>query len=206
MKSKTTFLLASMAAFVLFTVGAFAQKPNIYKGDFSALKGEENINVKFTYEDMSVGKFDKEADYLAEKVADKNKDEAGEGDAWKAKWIDDREFRFEPKFFELFNEYGKDNGFEGGEFDDAKYTLVINTYHTEPGFNVGVMRRPAHINVDIQLVETAAMDKALGKLKMEKVPGRDAWGFDFDTGYRLQESYAVVGKVLAKYFTKKVYK
>jgi hypothetical protein len=205
MKLKNTVLMACLSLFLVAAFTSQAQKPDVYEGSFSALKGEKKINVQFTYEDMSVGKFDKEEDYLNEKVTEKNKDEAGSGDTWKQKWIDDREFRFEPKFFELFNEYGKNIDVMANDKGDGKYTLIINTYHTEPGFNVGVMRRPAHIHADLWLVETTNQEKVLGKMRMEKVPGRDAWGFDFDSGYRLQESYAVVGKILAKYLDKKVY-
>ena len=194
---------------VLFTFLAVsplsAQKLNFKKGDFKALKGESRVNVEFVY-DTSVGKFDKEADYVAEKVAEKNKDEKGSGDAWKVNWEADRKERFEPKFYELFNERSETNGFEAFRFDDAKYTFIIKTTHLEPGWNVGVMRRSAHINVEITLVETASRDKILGKAIMEKVPGRDAFGYDFDTGYRIQEAYALTGKILVKYLMKKVFK
>ena len=41
---------------------------------------------------------------------------------------------------------------------------------------------------------------------MKKVPGRDVWGFDFDTGKRLEEAYAMTGKIFGKYLNKKVFK
>lgn len=191
---------------LLFTAnGLHAQKVRVKDGKFDALKGQEKVNVKYNYDNMSVGKFEKEEDYINEKVQEKNEDEAGTGDEWKRKWMDDREARFEPKFEELMNEYLQDEGMMVGRYPEAKYTLVVHTTFTEPGFNVGVMRRPAYINVEIHLVETANMDKNLATAKVEKVPGRDAMGFDFDTGYRLQESYAKLGKTFAKYLTKKVF-
>jgi hypothetical protein len=182
-----------------------AQKTDLYEGSMDALKGQSKVNAVYDYSKMSVGDFDKEADYLDEKSADRNKDEAGSGDSWRMKWAADREARFEPKFEELFNEYMSGHKLKAGHYPDAKYTIIVKTTHTEPGWNVGVMRRSAHINAEIWLVATANMDKALGKFKLTKVPGRDAWGFDFDTGARLEESYAMTGKVFAKYRDKKVF-
>ena len=202
MKNK---LFSFILVFLVGIVSVNAQKVQVKKGDFDALKGQTELNVEFKYE-TSVGKFDKEADYLAEKVAEKNEDEAGAGDAWKAKWLADRTERFEPKFFELFNAYKKKTGLEANDYGNAKYTLVFNTTHTEAGWNVGVMRKSAHINAELTLVETANPDKVLGQAIMEKVPGRDAFGYDFDSGYRLQEAYALTAKVFAKYLEKKVMK
>lgn len=181
---------------------SFAQKTKVYEGNFKALKGETMVNVEYDYSNTSVGKFDKEQDYLDEKVQEKNEEESGSGDSWLIKWKSDREERFEPKFEELMNEYLSKDGVKVGKYPDAKYTLILKTTHTEPGWNVGVMRKSAHINADIWLVETGSED-ALGKMEMRKVPGRDAWGLDFDTGYRLQEAYAKCGKSLAKYLSKK---
>lgn len=192
----------SLFSLAFFSSALFAQKVKVYEGDFKALKGEKMINVEYDYSTTSVGKFDKEQDYLDEKVKEKNEDEPGTGDSWLIKWKSDREERFEPKFEELMNEYLGGEGIKVGKYPDAKYTIILNTTHTEPGWNVGVMRQSAHINADIWLVETGS-ENALGKMEMKKVPGRDAWGLDFDTGYRLQEAYAKCGKSLAKYLTKK---
>ncbi|MCB0661309.1 MAG: hypothetical protein KDC24_01110 [Saprospiraceae bacterium] len=194
-----------MAATLFFATEMSAQKVVMKSGKFDALKGQDEINVSYRYDNMGVGKFDHEEDYVDEKVREKNEDEPGSGDEWKRKWEDDREARFEPKFEELMTEYLKDQGTKVGRYPYAKYTLVIHTTFTEPGFNVGVMRKPAMINANISLVETDNMDKELAKATIEKVPGRDAMGYDFDTGYRLQEAYAKLGKTFAKYLVKKVF-
>ncbi len=204
MKFNTILAVLALSIFTLSSFSGQAQKLKFDKGDFKELKGQKEVNVSFEY-DMSVGKFDKEADYVAEKVAEKNEDERGTGDAWKEKWITDRKDKYEPKFFELFNIGLEKNKFEGYTNDNAKYTFVIRTTHLEPGWNVGVMRRSAHINVEIELIETGS-GKKVGIASMEKVPGRDAFGYDFDTAYRVQEAYALTGKILAKYLAKKVLK
>lgn len=177
------------------------QKITIQKGSVLPVKGEKML-VTFDYSGMAVGKFEKEEDYVAQKVADYNKDEAGKGDKWHESWVGDRERRFEPKFEELFNKYGEKEGTSAfTSATDAKYELNIHTVFTEPGFNVGVMRRPAYIDAIVTFKDRASGEE-VAVLKMEKCPGMDAMGYDFDTGVRIQESYAKLGKSLASFIVK----
>ena len=81
---------------------AMAQKVKLIEGDLSALKNEKSINTEFTYDKMKVGKFDDEAEYVSKKKEEYNKKEAGRGDTWATRWVDDREEKFEPQFNELF--------------------------------------------------------------------------------------------------------
>lgn len=195
--------VSTLLFLVSLTNTADAQKVNLYEGNLNFLKGQTMLNVKYDYSNMSVGDFEKEQDYLDEKIKEKNKEEAGSGDVWAKKWVADRKERFQPKFEELMNDHLGKKGVSLDSLGNAKYTIILKTTHTEPGYNVGVWRRPAAINVDIWFVEAANEANVLAKIKMEKVPGQDAWGFDFDTGYRLQESYAKCGKSLAGYLLKK---
>ncbi len=86
---------------------------------------------------------------------------------------------------------------------DAKYTLVLKTKRTEPGYNAGVWRRNAEIDADAVLVETTDKGKELAVVSIERSPGRQAWGGDYDTGVRIAEAYAKAGKELANFMAKK---
>ncbi|MDY6800622.1 MAG: hypothetical protein SVU94_05295, partial [Bacteroidota bacterium] len=77
-------LIAGMLVFG-FTVTK-AQKINIVEGDLGFLKGESVVNLEYDYSDMSVGKFEHEADYIAKKKAEYNEKEAGRGDKWEESW------------------------------------------------------------------------------------------------------------------------
>lgn len=200
---RTKSLIMAGAILVAFTTGAFAQKIKV-KGDMKFMKEVKVLDLEFTYDDMSVGKYDNEEDYLAERVAKRNEDEPGKGDEWRESWVNDREERFEPKFEELFNKYLSDEGIKAERgMNDAAYKAVIHTTHTEPGFNVGVMRRPAHINAEVMFINKET-GETVATMNLDKVPGQDAMGYDFDTGFRLQESYAKLGKAIGKYIVKKV--
>src|ERR1700737_2200846 len=102
----------------LITVSANAQKIKLIEGDLSPLKSETSISAEFTYDNMSVGKFDKESDYVAKKTADYNKKEPGRGDNWAKSWVRDRESMYEPKFIELFE---KESGMTVSTKKPAKY-------------------------------------------------------------------------------------
>ncbi len=187
---------------LVLTIGinAQAQKIKLVSGSLSPLASESKINVEYDYSDMSVGKYDKEADYIARKKEDYNKKEAGRGDSWEKSWISDRESRFEPQFEELF---AKHSGKNIGDHADAKYTLIFKTTRTEPGFNIHITRKNAEIDADVMIVETANRDKVVAKLTVARSPGRTFGGYDYDTGTRIQESYAAAGKALGGYIKKK---
>ncbi len=186
---------------LLASMNSHAQKLKLIEGDLAPLAKESSINIEFSYEKMSVGKFDNESDYVAKKTEEYNQKEAGRGDNWAKNWVRDRKDKFEPKFNELFEkEYEKQITYNSKK--PAKYTLIVKTTFTEPGFNVGVMRKNAQIDGEIWVVETADHSKVIAKIKMDNALGRTFGGYDFDTGGRISECYADAGKALGKYFRK----
>lgn len=197
MKNKIMVLLALISIWTTQTV--FAQKIKVQEGSLSALQGASKMNISFDYSDMSVGKFDREADYIAKKKAEYNKKEAGKGEAWEQDWIKDRSERYAPQFQELFNKNGK---IEVGNFPSEKYTMIVKTTRTEPGYNIAISRKNAEIAGEIHVVETANPGNIVLKLSFEKALGRSFGGYDYDTGFRIQEAYADLGKALGKYMSK----
>ena len=172
-----------------------AQKIKVTEGNIDAIKAETSLNFEFTYDSMKVGKYDKEADYVAKKTEDYNNKEAGKGDTWAKAWVEDRKDRFEPKFIELFTENsGKTKN------ATAKYTLIFKTIFTEPGYNIGISRKNAKIDAVVLIVETADHNNVVAKLSVDDALGRTFGGYDFDTGVRIMEAYADAGKALGKYF------
>lgn len=182
------------------SVGGYAQSVALAFGDLKWLGGEKTLQFEFSYEDMQVGKMS-EAEYVEKKVTEYNKKEAGRGDAWKKAWENDRKERFEPKFLELFDKYMSEKGITSAA-EGAKYVVKVNTNFTEPGFNVGVVRRNASVDVVCTVVEIATGNK-VAVVKVRDASANSFWGTDFDSGYRLQESYAKAGRELAKFLIKK---
>lgn len=194
---KATILLTA----VLTLSNVYAQKVKLKDGDLSALSSAKSINIEYDYSDMGVGKFDDEADYIKKKKEDYNKKEAGRGDKWEEAWVADRKNRFQPQFEELFNKYAP---MKGGENPGAKYTLIFKTTFTEPGYNIHISRKNAVIEGEAIIVETANKDKVLARIEVSKCQGRTFGGYDYDSGTRIQESYAMAGKGLGKFFKKEL--
>lgn len=188
---KKIFLLLGLMVAVIF---AQAQRIKKLEGDASVLKDEKKVNIVFTYENMRVGKFDKEADYIASKKAEYNKKEEGRGEKWEDSWIGDRKGRYEPNFVDLFMKY---TPFAVGDYADAKYTITINTTRTEPGFNIYITRKNAEVDLDITITETATK-KVVAEYTVKNSPGRTFGGYDYDTGVRIEEAYAAAGKHFGK--------
>jgi len=179
-----------------------AQTVKLAEGDLSGLKGEKQINVEFTYDSMSVGKYEKEADFVSYKKEQLNKQEAGRGDSWAIKWMDDRSYKFEPKFLEAFQNYSQ---MQAGQKKDAKYTVIFHTTFTEPGFSAGwPVRKSAEIRGEAIIVETTNRSHVLGRLTVEKAKGSPYGGFDFDTGVRITDAYGEAGKGIGKFIKDKI--
>ena len=191
MKNVFALVLVSLCTSVV------AQKIKLAEGDLGPLKGQTSIKTEFKY-DMSVGKFDKEDDYIAQKKKELNEKEPDRGDSWEKNWKADRQDRFEPQFRELFSKHSE----MSTTGDNAKYTLIFKTVHTEPGFNVHVMSKPAYIDAEAWIVEAQDPNKVIAKITITKALGRDVFGFDYETGLRLQEAYAKAGKELGGFIRK----
>jgi hypothetical protein len=194
---KTFLVVAFVFAFIGFTT---AQSFTLMDGDLSLIQKEKKMNVEFTYDNMGVGKFSKESEYVAQKISDYNQKEPGRGEKWAESWKADRANRYEPNFIQLYTKYAKTQML--GEFPDAKYTLIMDTKYTEPGYNIYVSRKNAHINADFTIVETADRSKVVAKISMLKAPGRTMGGNDYDTGARIEEAYAAAGKRLGIFIMK----
>jgi hypothetical protein len=178
------------------------QKTILKSGSFDFLQGQEVIFVKYDYSNLAVGEYDNEDDYIAYKISNFSASNAEKAENWKASWYGDRTARFEPKFEELFNKYIKSLKLEVRNTTmDAKYQLVVHTTFIEPGYNVYLERHDALINAEIIFSEIAT-GTVLANLTIENCPG--VGGMDFDTGYRIQEAYAKLGKSVARYIVGKL--
>ena len=195
---KKIILLTAAIGFIAF--GMMAQT-HAKKADYSFLKGEKSFNIEYVYEDMTVGKKLTEEEYVNKKVEDYNKKEAGKGDKWKISWEESRTKRYEPKFETLINKSMAKINMTASKNSDAKYTLIVKTIYTEPGYNIGISKRPAFVNFEFSFIETATKNVMHTSI-LHKVPGAQAMGYDFDTGSRIAECYAKGGKMLGAYIYK----
>ena len=198
---KKNIALISIAYFLLSAICVNAQKLKITNGNLDFLKDSKSILVKYDYSNMTVGKVT-ENEYLTKKSEELNQKEAGRGDKWKVMWAEDRKKRFEPKFEELFNKVIADKGVTATQnSSDAKYIMTIYTTWTEPGFYVGVSSKPALITGKIDFISVSEPKKQLAEIEFINSPG-NSMGATWDTGERIKESYAKLGKSLDSFLIK----
>ena len=204
-KIKINLLLA--AVLLLSVSGLHAQKMKLESGSLDFLKGATSVNIEYSYDSLIIGKLSEPA-YIEKKVAEMNKKEAGKGDQWLESWKHDRAARFQPKFEELLNKQFAERkaDMKVGADPAAKYTLVLKTTIIEPGWNIGISRRDAEVSASAVFVETQNRATELAVVTISRAPGRDAMGYDFDGGWRVQEAYAKAGKELGGFICKKALK
>jgi hypothetical protein len=191
---KATKSLLMICVMLSLSFAGFSQKIKTVEGDLAPLKNETKINIEFTYDEMSVGKYKKEQDYIDVKKEEYNKKEPGHGDRWAKAWVTDREGRFQPKFAQLFSENS-----DMVVTAKAKYTLIFHTTSTEPGYNIAISRKNAEIDGEVLIVETSNRNNVIAKLSVNNAPGKSVMGNDYDSGERISEAYAKAGKSLGKY-------
>lgn len=182
------------------SIVSHAQSIVLTSGSIDFIKDQTVLQFTFSYDEMLVGKLTEE-EYVNKKVTAYNEKEPGKGDEWKAAWFNDREERFEPKFLELFDKYMGEAGIISG-IEEAKYRIEINTDFTEPGWNIGLMRQNASIDLSCK-VKDIETNIQVASIKIRNASANNFWGTDFTSGYRVQETYAKAGRELAKFFIKK---
>ena len=196
MKSFTryTVLFVMLMTAVNFSM---AQEVSRTRGKLDFLKGETSINIELTYDKMSVGEFNKEADYIKKKKEEMNEKDVATGTTWATKWDEDKKDRFPAKFILGFTNTSKMT-----VSADAKYTLIFNTKALEPGYQAGISKKNAGIDGTVTIVETADRTKKLATLAIER-PGSNMFrGASFDAGARIADAYYLSGQKLGKFIVK----
>ncbi|MCF6407175.1 hypothetical protein L3C95_30040 [Chitinophaga filiformis] len=193
---KKLFALFVLAGAVAVTCKVQAQE--IVKGDLAFLKGATGVNVVFVYDDLTVGKDGKEANYIKRKKAEKDEKEPGTGATWEENWHADKTKSYKPKFIKLLSKYTE---WALNEDTKEKYTMVVNTKFIETGYYVGISSAAAELNLEIAIYDSSDMKKALCKITMDEV--RAGRGM-FDNASRIGEAYAKAGKDIGKLIAKKI--
>lgn len=189
---------------VLFsTTLLFAQKAKVLEGNIKNLKGIAQYDLIFDYENLEIPKYDSEEDFLKDKMQKREEKEAGAGEKFKKSWFADREDRYEPKFIESFNKRFDDNEVSVGKDNDAEYIMKVKTTFMYAGYNVGVVRRSSKVDAIISVYKKDDPSTLLYSVKYTKAEGNGAAGYDFNSGYRISESYAKLAKTLATTIRKK---
>ena len=187
--------------FICLTTSISAQTIKLVSGQLDFLKSENYVDIKFTYENMRVGKMTEE-EYVAKKMADYEKS-GKEPEKWRSMWLGDREKTYQPKFIELFDK--RMEPLKVKISSEGKYLLHIQTSFIEPGFNIGITRKNASVDFTATFIDKATGNE-VAKITVLKSSANDFLGTDFDAAYRIGECYAKGGRELGAFIVKKLKK
>lgn len=193
----------TLALILLLSITAIGQKLSVLDGNLKNLKDIKVYTMEFDYTNVQIPKFDNEEDFLKDKMTKREDKKAGDGERFKKSWFDDRPNRYHPKFIESFNKRFDDSAVKVQEAT-ADYTMKIHTTKLYPGYNVGIVRHNAEIDVTITVFETGNDSNVLfsGSYKNAQ-GGGGAFGYDYNSGYRISECYAKIAKTFSKDLKKK---
>jgi len=213
MKKSINLILLSF--FMVFSHTLFAQK--LSSGSLEPLAGQKSVNIQFDYSKITIGdaaspfatnKGISEEEYVANKVSDLNSKKPGDGDRWAKAWVDDRTLLFQPSFLKALNDKLEKSGMVVSENNsEAKYTIIVKTVFIDAGYNVGVSKKDAHINLIIDIAESSDPSKIIASVEMKNVYKKmqasyNGMTFDFAVGQRLQACYDQAGISFGKFLVK----
>ncbi|MFH0759472.1 MAG: hypothetical protein V2B15_19450 [Bacteroidota bacterium] len=166
-----------------------AQKKDSFEvteGSLDFLKGQKILLVTYDYNNMSVGVFPTEEEYINKKVTELNASEPGKGDKWKIVWINRRSEDYEPAFEMNFNKFLESTGIScSKDAKDAEINMKIHTVFLDGGSYPLVGRLDAIIT----------FSKATSGEEIAVVFANRCYG----KGYFLKDAYASLGKKFAKF-------
>lgn len=192
-----------LTLFTLLGAMTFAQRSTTAKeADYSFLDGKKDLSIVFDYEGMTVGKNQTEEDYVAETIAKKNEKKAGTGEEWQKAWENGKLNIYEPAFETMLAKKLGKNGIAVSQGEDAEVTLIVKTTRIEPGFNAGVAKMAAQIDVEYIFVETANKDNILAQIVMSRVVGGDSYAVSDRVVFAYRGAAARLGGYMLKYFKK----
>ena len=192
---KKIILLIAVSLSILSATNA--QKIKVISGDMSFMKDLAEISVVFEFpDDMKYGKMTLE-EYIKKEKSKREAKKEGDGDVWEEKFIGDQE-RFKSQFIYAMEKYAGDLYITEDD-PDYKYTMIVKTTFTEPGFNFGFRSKNSAIDLVISYVETEKLEEPIAVMSIKKAPG----AAHPDKGERVSDAYFTAAQHLGKYLKKK---
>jgi hypothetical protein len=176
-----------------------AQKMKLISGSMDGFKHEKIYNIKFKYDSMLVGADIPEKVYLKAKRKQWEIKEEGQGSEFVRLWFEDRKTLYQPAFIKNFEKYAKVKLAD----ENAKYTLIVKTKHTEGGWSAGILNCPAILDGEMWIVDSTNSDNVLAKISFANFNGSKFYGGDFDMMDRIQSAYVLAGKGLGDFLKRK---
>lgn len=167
----------------------------LVEGDLKILDTIAFMNIEFVYDSMIIGKDTPEETFVAQRIINWNEKKSGKGEEWKRYWYSNRKLYYESAFRNSFYKISHIKSHD----ENNKYILILKTKRTDIGWNTGMLYRAASIDAEVWIVESDDRSKALAKIRLFDVRGKNGNGGDFEMGLRIVEAYSKAGEVLGTF-------
>lgn len=172
----------------------------LVRGPVDPIKGQELMEVRFTYENMQVNRLP-EADYIRQRQERAARgDEGAEG--WLERWTNYKTELYEPQFIDRFNRFTEHHGILlDKDFDDSEFIMIVNTYFIDTGMFAGVRNKEAVIKATATFVRRDAPNNPIVVFDITKAHGAMPAP---DKGIRIQMAFAQAGRLLSSQLTREL--
>ncbi len=179
-----------------------------YSDPGSFVKKGDTFKIVFDYGQMKVDTFSSEALFIQTTVDKYNLREPSRGDKWKKDWFSDRLNIYKPRFDLLFSKYIKNAISYSTTNDSSTYILLIRTTRTYLGFGEHLIFSAvvwaAECDFEISIYKKGNLNEPVAIGAIEHLKGADSGGYYYETGVRIGESYARLGRELGKNLTQHI--
>lgn len=145
MKTKRIYISALFICLLLSAV--YGQKSAMTSGSIDFLKQEKIFKVEFSYEDMAVGNFKTEAEYIEYKKGKK-------GEGFAEKWANKKKTLWEPYFTKGLNKKLGKLGYQVSLESNSKYKFLVKPFFVEEGEEFMGEGVAAIVRLQIFVIET----------------------------------------------------
>ena len=125
------------------------------EGDFSRLQNVHRVNILYDYEDLQMGEFGSEENYIKfreEKFAERGDFERAAN--FRTKWFEERPTLYEPAFELLFNKYAKKIDMQGVNYaKENEISLVLKAINIDLGSFNGFVAKYHYLKLRATFVD-----------------------------------------------------
>lgn len=198
MKNQITFFFLLIA-----TTFSHSQKFKTDKGDIDNIKGINNYNIVFEYDDdLIIPNYSSENQFLEFQVNKREKKEVGSGKLFQKLWFENRVNIYEPKFIEKFNKFRlkKRHIIVGKHNENALHTMVIKVFLIYPGYDVIAYEEEAKLDISITIYKNEIPENILYSTKIFTIHGYGESNTEYE---RVMTAFSELGVWSSKHFCRK---
>lgn len=169
--------------------------------DFKLLKGEKEVEVVFSYDNLRLQAENfTEEEYIQRREMEINKKNPGSAEEWKKTWEDSKETLWPAKFLNAATKYNKSKIRFTTHAPKSTYIILVEVTWIYQGWDAGIGNQPAKVTSTVKLVSREQPTLVLAEHTFTKKRGNEFANFsnEIRIGWGFDKTGKEFGKKLAK--------